>query len=94
MIAQGVDEAWRYTLDTTPVSGTATGTPTLTVYDESNWSDVTGTVVSGTCSLFGATITTGIISLLRRDATYFCLLNWSVGSSQTRSRFFRLRGER
>ena len=94
LIVQGVDEAWRYTLDTAPVSGTATGTPTLAVSDENGWSDVTSAVVSGVCTLNGTMITTGIIQTLHVDVTYRCLLTWSVGGSQTRSRYFRLRGER
>lgn len=93
LIEQGITEAWAYSFDTAPVSGTATGTPTLIVYDEKDGSDVTSTVVSGACSLASTTITTGIISALRVNRTYKCVVRWSVGSSQFRSRFFRLRGE-
>ena len=90
---QGTDEAWRYTIDTLPVNGTATGTPTLAVWDEKDWSVVTSTVVSGSCSLSGTIITTGIIQALRKDHIYFCRVTWSVGGSQTRSRYFRLIGK-
>jgi len=94
LIHQGADEAWRYAIDTAPYSGVATGTPTLVVYDEKDLSVVTATVVSGACSLAGTIVTTGIIQLLAIDHTYFCLVNWSVGGSQSRSCFFRIRGER
>jgi len=94
LISQGITEAWKYSFDTSPVSGTATGTPTLVVWDEKDWSDVTATVVSGACSLATTTITTGVISGLRLDRTYRCVVRWDVGGSQYRSRYFRLIGER
>lgn len=93
LISQGTTEAWKYSFDTAPVSGTATGTPTLVVYDEKDWSDVTATVASGACTLVGTTITTGVISALRKDRTYRCVVRWDVGSSQYRARYFRLIGE-
>lgn len=93
LVFQGVDEAWRYQIDTSPVSGTATGVPTMTVWDEADGSDVTASVVTDACSLNGTTITTAILYNLRRDHTYKCRITWSVGSGQTRSRYFRVRGE-
>lgn len=93
LISQGTTEAWKYSFDTAPVSGTAAGTPTLTVYDEKDGSDVTATVVSGTCTLIGTTITTGIISALRLARTYKCVVRWDVGGGQFRSRYFRIIGE-
>lgn len=93
LIIQGADEAWRYSLDTSPVNGTATGTPTLTVYDENGYQNVTSTVVSGACTLVGTTITTGIIRYLLPDHTYKCIVQWSVSGGLVRSRYFRLRGE-
>jgi len=93
LISQGIDEAWRYTIDTAPVSGTATGTPTLVAWDEKDWSVVTSTITTGSLSLSGTTITTSIVQNLRLNATYRIRVTWSVGSGQTRSRFFRVRGE-
>jgi dihydrodipicolinate synthase/N-acetylneuraminate lyase len=94
LIEQGISEAWRYTIDTTPVAGTATGTPTLTVYDEKDQRDVTSDLVTGSCTLSAGVITTGIISALQLNRTYQCLVRWDVGASQFRSRYFRLRGAR
>ena len=93
LISQGTTEAWKYSFDTSPVSGTATGTPTLVVYDEKDWSDATSTVVSGSCTLVSTTITTGTISALRNGRTYRCVVRWDVSGGQYRSRYFRLIGE-
>lgn len=91
---QGIDETWAYTLDTAPVSGTATGTPTLTVWDEKDWSDVTATVTSGSCSLNGTVITTAKLANLRLNQIVRVRVAWTISGGQTRSCYFRLQGER
>lgn len=54
---QGVDEIISYTLSTTPWGGSPSS-PTLTVYDFSDNSDVTATVTSGALVVSGDDITT------------------------------------
>lgn len=86
----GATDAWRYTIETSTVSGTAQGTPTLTVYDVTNGAstDVTATVVSGACILNGTVITTGVIRNMTVGHEYKCVVVWFVGSSEYRSCYF------
>lgn len=93
LILQGIDEAWRYSFDTSPIAGTASGTPTAVAWDEKDNVNVSATVLSGTCSLSSTTITTSIVQSLRLARTYKIVVTWSVGASQTRSRYFRVQGE-
>jgi hypothetical protein len=95
IIAQGTTEAWQYQLDTAPVAGTATGTPTLTIYeDTANSTDVTAALTTTpNCTLAGTVITTPVISGVGNGKQYRCVIRWSVGGGQFRSRYFILRGE-
>lgn len=89
---QGLSAERRYAI-TVPTSwGTPTGTPTVTAYNERDWSDVTDDVVTGVASISGQVITTAKIKSARRDATYRIRVIFDVADG-VEDCYFRVRGE-
>lgn len=91
---QGSNVARTYSVDVSNITGTPTGTPTFKVYDEKTGTDVTSDVVTGASSLSGDTLTTGRVGGLTPGRTYYCLVYWSIGSSQVEDGYFRVRCEK
>jgi len=91
---QGIDEMVRYSIDTLPYGAGAVAPLSLTVFDEKDWTDKTANVTTGSTTIAGSVITTAILQNLRLHVTYHCRLGWSLGSGQSRSAYFRVRGER
>lgn len=92
---QGINEARRYTVDTTPWGGSP-ASPVITVLDVTDspaGTDVTATVCSGGASVAGNVITTPTIGSLTLNHIYHVFIRWSSGG-ETLEAWAELRAER
>ena len=97
LIGQGISEEIAYAIALAPwlqVSETPSN-PTLTAFDERDWSDVTSKIASGAPVIASGVLTTQLVKSLRLDATYRVVCTFDIsGGAGKRSFFFRVRGER
>lgn len=92
---QGVNEARRYTVDTTPWGGSP-ASPVVTVLNVTAspvGTDVTATVCSGAASVQANVITTPLISSLTLNHVYHAFVRWTA-SGETLEAWFEIRAER
>lgn len=89
---QGQNEEITYTVDVSSM-GTPSS-PSATVYDTSDWSDVTSTVMpAGSASAAGAIITLPEIKSLDPDTVYRVFIEYTVGINIYEN-YFDLIGQR
>lgn len=89
---QGLSAQRRYTITIPTTWGTPSGTPTVTAYDESDWSAVSN-VLSGSASVASQVITTPLVQNMRQDKTYRVVVVFSIAGG-VEDVYFRVRGER
>lgn len=77
---QGTDEEAIYTVTTTKW-GSSPSSPTVVVYDESDWSDVTSSVGAPTASASGDIITLTALTSLTKGHTYRIEVKFTTGSN-------------
>jgi len=77
---QGTDERRPYSITTTKWDSSPTS-PTVVVYDESDWSDVTSSVGTPTASASGDVITLTNLTSLIKGHTYRIEVKYLVGTT-------------
>lgn len=76
----GRNEKKQFSLDTTPWGGSPTS-PVCALWDiTTGEADVSGTSLSGSASVSGATITTPLVQLLTVGSQYLLEIKWTKGS--------------